>query len=234
MRFSRKLERALAALRDGDFVLIYDAKGREEETDFIVAAEHVSPDHVYQMRHDGGGLVFLMIHHDIAVKLGLPFLADVFARAAEQWPALMGLSPDDIPYDTKSSFSLPVNHRETFTGITDNDRALTIREMARLARDVEEMSQSDARQTLGERFRAPGHVAVCRAADGLRRERRGHTELSVSLAEMAGVTPVMAGCEMMDHGEALSRSQAKAYADKHDLVFLEGQDIVEAWIQWSA
>lgn len=232
MRFSRKLERALAALRHGDFVLIYDAKGREEETDFIVAAEHVSPNHLYRMRHDGGGLIFLMVHHDIAAKLGLPFLADVFAWAAEQWPVLASLSPDDIPYDTKSSFSVPINHRETFTGITDNDRALTIREMARLAADVEDKSQGEARRIFGERFRTPGHVAVCRAAAGLLMGRRGHTELSVTLGEMAGLTPVMAGCEMMDRGEALSRKQAMAYADQHDLVFLEGHDVVEAWEQW--
>jgi len=233
MKCSRKLEQALTALRDGDFVLIYDAKGREEETDFVVAAEHVTSEHVYRMRHDGGGLVFLMLHHDIAVKLGLPFLAEVFAHAAGRWPSLAGLAPDDIPYDTKSSFSLPVNHRETFTGITDNDRALTIREMAQLAVDIEAMTEDDARRTLGERFRAPGHVAVCRAAEGLLGERRGHTELSVALGEMADVVPVMAGCEMMDHGEALSRRDARAYADEHGLVFLEGQDIVEAWRQWS-
>lgn len=232
MRFSRKLERALEALRDGDFVLIYDAEGREEETDFIVAAEHVSPDHVYRMRHDGGGLIFLMVHHDMAAKLGLPFLADVFALAAQQWPALASLSPDDIPYDTKSSFSVPLNHRETFTGITDTDRALTIREMAKLAADVEDKSQGEARRIFGERFRTPGHVAVCRAAAGLLMERRGHTELSVALGEMAGLTPVMGGCEMMDHGEALSHTEAMAYADKHNLVFLEGRDIVEAWEQW--
>ncbi len=233
MPFSPKLERALTALRNGDFILIYDAKGREEETDFIVAAEHVTPDHVYRMRHDGGGLVFMMLHHDIAAKLGLPFLAEVFTHAADRWPALARLAPDDIPYDTKSSFSLPVNHRETFTGITDTDRALTIREMARLARNVADMKGEDARQLFGERYRAPGHVAVCRAANGLLRERRGHTELSVALADMAGVTPVMAGCEMMDHGTALSRRDAMAYATEHDIVFLEGADIVEAWTQWS-
>lgn len=232
MRFSRNLERALTALSDGDFILIYDAKGREEETDFVVAAEHVTPGHVYRMRHDGGGLIFLMLHHDIAARLGLPFLADVFAMGAERWPALSSLSPDDIPYDTKSSFSVPVNHRGTFTGITDNDRALTISGMAELAADVADMDEMEARRLLGERFRAPGHVAVCRAAAGLLMERRGHTELSVALAEMADVTPVLAGCEMMDRGEALSRTDAMDYADEHDLVFLEGHDIVEAWEQW--
>lgn len=232
MGFSRKLERALTALRDGDFILIYDAKGREEETDFIVAAEQVTPEHVYRMRQDGGGLIFLMLHHDVAAKLGLPFLADVFAMGADRWPALAALSPDDIPYDAKSSFSVPVNHRETFTGITDSDRALTISGMAELAVDAADMDEEEARRLFGERFRAPGHVAVCRAAAGLLMERRGHTELSVALGEMAGVVPVMAGCEMMDYGEALSRTDAMAYAEENDLVFLEGHDIVEAWERW--
>jgi 3,4-dihydroxy 2-butanone 4-phosphate synthase len=226
-----KLEQALQALRQGQFVLVYDADGREEETDFIIGAEFLAPQHVYRMRHDGGGLIFLMVHHRIGEKLGLPFLADVFATSAERWPVLGELIPDDIPYDTKSSFSVTLNHRRTFTGITDNDRALTMQEFAILSRHIRDMTPAAAQSKFGKDFRAPGHIPICLASQNLLANRQGHTELSVALGIMAGITPVMAGCEMMDMDVGLSKKDAMRYAEKHHLIFLEGIDILAAWEQ---
>ena len=224
-----KLEQALNALRQGQFVLVYDADGREEETDFIIGAEYLRPQHVYRMRHEGGGLIFLMVHHQIGEKLGLPFLTDVFAASAEQWPVLGQLTPDDIPYDTKSSFSITINHRRTFTGITDKDRALTMREFAILGKRVKDMSPAIAQRKFGELFRAPGHIPICLASQDLLANRQGHTELSVAMGVMAGITPVMAGCEMMDVDVGLSKKNARAFADKQHMVFLEGETIIAAW-----
>ncbi|MBC7110082.1 MAG: 3,4-dihydroxy-2-butanone-4-phosphate synthase, partial [Archaeoglobi archaeon] len=81
----------------------------------------------------------------------------------------------------------------------------------------------------GDYFRAPGHVPVLRAADELLKARRGQTELSVAVAEIAGITPAMVICEMLDEGVALSKSEARRYAEKKNTVFLEGWEIVEAW-----
>jgi 3,4-dihydroxy 2-butanone 4-phosphate synthase len=224
-----KLEPALNALQDGQFVLVYDADGREEETDFIIGAEYLTSQHVHRMRHDGGGLIFLMVHHCIGEKLGLPFLADVFAASGKEWPVLKELIPDDIPYDTKSSFSITINHRETFTGVTDKDRSLTMREFAFLGRHINKMSPATAQQRFGKHFRAPGHIPICLASHDLLADRQGHTELSVALGVMAGITPVMAGCEMMDVDMGLSKKKAQAYAKKYHLPFLEGKDILTAW-----
>ena len=229
---SKKIEEAIKSIKEGNFVLVYDADGREEETDFIIGAEFVSDDSIYRMRHDGGGLVFLMIHREIGDKLGLPYLADVFYRCASKWPVLKELIPNDIPYDTKSSFSITINHRRTFTGVTDKDRAMTMREFAGLAGRIGDMNGTDAQRAFGEEFRAPGHVPICMASEELLKERRGHTELSVALAVMAGITPVTAGCEMMDHGHSLRKEDAIKYADENGLVFLEGREIVEAWEEW--
>ncbi len=79
-------------------------------------------------------------------------------------------------------------------------------------------------------------MALLRAAEGLLDERNGQTELSVALAHMAGVTPAMVVCEMLDdyNGKALSKEKAKEYGKEHDLVFLEGQEIVEAYITWKS
>ncbi|WP_456475467.1 3,4-dihydroxy-2-butanone-4-phosphate synthase [Candidatus Pyrohabitans sp.] len=219
------VRQAMAALKRGEMVLIFDGEGREEETDLVAAAQFVTPEHIRTMRKHGGGLICTALHPAIARELGLPFLSDVLSSAAANFPVLNALEANDIPYDERSSFSITINHRRTFTGITDADRALTIRELARLA-----SLNGEKRSLFGRNFRSPGHVILLRASDGLVRSRRGHTELSVALTEMAGLIPIATICEMMgDDGLALSRREAKRYAERHGLVFLEGEEIMHAY-----
>ena len=227
-----QLEDALEDLRKGRFVLVYDADGREEETDFFIAGEFVTPEAINIMRRDGGGLIFIMLDNGAARKLGLPYMADVIYKCSQKWPVFKELIPNDIPYDTKSSFSLTINHRKTFTGIRDVDRALTISEFAKLVRETEKMDEVRAQRIFGERFRSPGHVPICISSYGLLKSRQGHTELGISLAKMAGLTPVMAGCEMLDVGISLKKEKAMKYAEEHGLTFLEGRQIIEAWKKW--
>lgn len=227
------IDSALEALKNGQFVLVYDADGREEETDFILAAQSVTPDSVRRMRKDGGGLIFLIVDHGTKQKLGLPYLADLFYKEGGRWPVLKELIPYDIPYDTKSSFSITINHRKTFTGITDKDRALTISEFAKLGKDITELTQIEAQRIFGEQFRSPGHIPLCNSSEKPLKNRYGHTELGVALVTMAGLTPIAAGCEMMDNINALPKGEAIKYSEKHNLVFLEGREIVEAWKAWS-
>jgi 3,4-dihydroxy 2-butanone 4-phosphate synthase len=218
------IEEALKTLREGKFILLYDFDDREGETDFAIRADAVLPEHIRQMRKDGGGLICTAIHSDAAERMGLPFASELFSRygvAAER----MG----DIPYDPKnrSSFSLWVNHRKTFTGITDQDRALTIRELASQVK----RSLNGGGADFSSQFRTPGHVAVLRAAQDLLDQRRGQTELSVALAAYADITPAIAICEMLDDesGLALSKEDAQRYAKKHGLVFIEGAEVIERW-----
>jgi len=227
------IDAALDALKNGQFVLVYDADGREEETDFIIGAQFVTPDSVRRMRSDGGGLIILIVNHDTKQRLGLPYLADLFYKEGGRWPVLKELIPYDIPYDTKSSFSITINHRKTFTGITDKDRALTISEFAKLGEEIKELTQIEAQRLFGERFRSPGHVPLCNSSEKPLRNRFGHTELGVALVTMAGLTPIAAGCEMMDSVKALPKKEAIKYSEKHNLVFLDGKEIVEAWQTWS-
>ena len=196
--------------------------------------EFVKPESIRTMRKDGGGLIFLMISHEIAEKLELPFLADMFSKIDHSFPVLRELVPNDIPYDTKSSFSLYINHRNTFTGITDIDRSLTMRRFAELTKKIKNLDNGHAVRMLGQEFRSPGHIPICIAARNLLDERRGHTELIVSLLKMADLTPVGSGCEIMgDDGRALPKKLAQKYAEKNDLTFLSGKEILKAWKQWS-
>ena len=228
----KRVENAIEQIKKGNFILVYDADGREEETDFFISAEHVKPESVFRMRKFGGGLIFIMIDNKIAVKLGLPFMADVMYKCSNRWPIFKELIPNDIPYDTKSSFSLTINHRETFTGIRDTDRALTISEFGKLASEIEGLGNIEAQRIFGERFRSPGHIPICIASKRLLSERKGHTELGIAISEMAEIQPVMAGCEMLEIGVSLEKEKAIKYAEENGLVFLEGWEIIEVWKTW--
>ena len=229
-----KIEKAIADLQNGKFILIYDDDRRESETDLVIASEHVTPESIKTMRKDGGGLIFLMISREVANKLKLPFLADMYSEINDRYPILKELVPNDIPYDTKSSFSLYVNHRETFTGITDIDRSLTMKRFAELEKKTRNLNDGQAKRMFGKEFRSPGHVPICIAAEKLLDARKGHTELVISMMKMAKLTPTGSGCEIMgDDGKALPKDKTKKYADEHDLVFLEGNEIVEVWKKWS-
>lgn len=228
------IKRAIESLKEGKFVFVFDAEGREEETDFIIASQFITPQKICQMRKDGGGLIFLMVANEIGMKLELPFLTDLYLKNYEDYRIFKALIPNDIPYDTKSSFSLTINHRKTFTGITDNDRALTMSEFTKIAKKAIFMGNGHAIELFGENFRSPGHVPICLASENPLKSRFGHTELSVALLKMAGLFPSAGGCEMMgDNGKSLPKEQAKAYAEKNDFMFLEGKEIIKAWGKWS-
>lgn len=226
------LEAARRALRAGRIVLLYDADGREEETDMVVAGAHVTPDIVRRMRHDAGGLLCTALAPEHHEALGLPFLSDLVQEAAAQHPALAGLLPDDIRYDgQKPAFGLTLNHRATYTGITDEDRSRTITALAALAGETSRLGPAAARRRLAAEFRSPGHVFLLNGAPGGLAARQGHTELSLELARQSGLPGCTTVCEMLDPdgGQALSKAKAQAYAQAHGLVFLTGEEVVAAW-----
>ena len=232
--FIKDIDNAASDLRNGKFVLIHDADDREGEVDIVMASEFVTPKSIRTMRKDGGGLIFIMVSNELANKLKLPFLADLFLDIEGDYPVLKSLIANDIPYDTRSSFSLYINHRDTFTGITDVDRSLTMKRFAELTKRISNLEGNQATEMLGKEFRSPGHIPICIASKNPLVDRFGHTELVVSLLKMAGLTPVGSGCEIMgDNGKALSKSDAKKYAEDNGLVFLEGRDLIKAWEKWS-
>jgi 3,4-dihydroxy 2-butanone 4-phosphate synthase len=230
------IERAQEALRKGKFILIFDSDSRERETDMCIASEHVTYESVRTLRKEAGGLICTTVPAESWQKLELPFLAELFAESYERHPVLSRLKPNDLPYDTKSAFSLTINHRRTFTGIPDGDRALTISEFAKLGKKLEGMGRDEAMDEFGKAFRAPGHVFLLNSQPGLLNDRSGHTELSTGLMKMGSMYPSATICEMMgDDGKALPKERAQEYARHHGLEFLEGAEIIRAWksSKWS-
>jgi 3,4-dihydroxy 2-butanone 4-phosphate synthase len=225
---------ALKALRGGQPILLYDFDDRETETDIVIGAEYTTPKEVYRLRHDAGGLICTAIDPVICEKLGIPYIADVLRYAGNSDNGFKAIESiyervGDIPYDSKSSFSLWVNHRKTFTGITDNDRSLTITKLA----EITKKAMNGGPVNFGAEFRSPGHMPLLRAAPNLLKDRRGQTELSIVLARAANITPAMVMCEMLDGetGKALKKQDAIAYGKKHGLAFVEGKEVVEYFLR---
>jgi 3,4-dihydroxy 2-butanone 4-phosphate synthase len=228
-----RVSAALDLLRAGSPVLLYDADGREEEVDLLYAAERITPAAVRALRRDAGGLVFLAVDAPVGQRFGLPFLQDLIEAGEGAHPALAALRPGRLPYDARSSFSLTLNHRKTFTGITDADRALTIRRLGELATETRATTPAHAQALLGEEFRAPGHVHLCVARDPLLEARQGHTELACALGRMAGTSGILAGAEMLaDDDGALRRAEAQAWAKAHGTLLLEGREVLAAWARF--
>ena len=216
------IEASLQSLRRGEFVLLFDSAGRENEVDMVVAAQHVTPEHVARMRQHAGGLLCVALDHGFAESLRLRYMHEILSDSSSSVPGkemIMGLAP----YGDRPTFSLSVNHYRTYTGITDRDRSLTIREMAALF-DID-----NRQKRFASSFKTPGHVPLLIASGGLLAARQGHTELSVYLARLAGLAPVTAICEMMDSQtySALSVDRAGLYARQNGIPLLDGRELLE-------
>jgi 3,4-dihydroxy 2-butanone 4-phosphate synthase len=233
----KPLEAATAALRRGEAVLLYDADGREEETDLVIASQFATPQAIRQLREAAGGLLCTTVAPEHHRKLGLPFLADLVQGGAKEHPVLRHLMANDIKYDpSKSSFGITVNLRSTYTGIPDNDRSATIQALASFLGGLGHVRDAEAQKQFGALFRSPGHCILLNASEGGLARRQGHTELSLELARQAGLVPSTTICEMLDGatGRALGKKAAQDYAARHGLVFLTGQDVTDAWTRTAA
>ncbi len=217
------LNEAVAALRAGRFVLVHDGKGRENEVDMVVAAEHTKPEHIASMRTDAGGLVCLAISSDVASKLGLAYMHDMISSFGRVNPVFSRITEGKAAYGDKPSFSISINHRDTYTGITDHDRALTITQMSRVCRTID----SDGIDYFSRNFRAPGHVPILIASKRLLEDRMGHTELCVYLAKLADLTPAIVVCEMMDSAthRALTLDAARQYAGRLGIPLVDAGEL---------
>ena len=213
------LESGIQSLKRGEFVLLFDSAGRENEIDMVVAAEYVTPEHVARMRQHAGGLLCMAVDHEFGNSLGLRYMHEILAETSTEKEMIMGLAP----YGDRPTFSISVNHYQTYTGITDKDRSLTIREMAKIF-DVE-----NRKKKFVSSFKTPGHVPLLLASRGLLENRQGHTEMSIYLTKLAGLRPVTAICEMMDAETytALSVEKASKYAKQNGIPLLDGKELLE-------
>ena len=225
-------ERIREILRQGKPILVFDDNDREGETDIFFSAKYVSNSSIRFLREKGGGMIFLAADNSASTKLGLPFAHDIYEtviNSKTSFKMLETMLNHSIPYDHKSSFSIFINHKDTFTGISDYDRALTSKSFAKILEESSNLSELESRKKVANNFRIPGHVPVCIADSELLKSRQGHTELIVSLLKLADMNPVALGCEMIGQdGNSLSSEEARIWASNKGYLFLEGRQIMES------
>ncbi|MBW3539454.1 MAG: GTP cyclohydrolase II [Planctomycetes bacterium] len=170
------IDEALAALRAGRIVIVVDAAERENEGDFIAAAESVTPEMVDFMLRIGRGELCAPMSPDVADRLSLsPIVQDERNTAPHRTP-----------------FLTPVDHREAGTGVSPESRALTLRRLS-------------LPQARAEEFVRPGHIHPLAAKEGGVLRRAGHTEATIDLLRMAGLRQVgvlIEICSQTSHGMA--------------------------------
>lgn len=227
-----EIEKIKVELLKGNPIFVFDEEGRESETDIFFYAKSVTKDNLHYLRKNGGGMIFLASEYSISRKLGLPFMEEIYDAASsnsDDFGILNIMKSHSLPYTkSKSSFSIFINHKNTFTGITDEDRSLTARSFLEVAEKINNLTTDESKKLMGNSFRSPGHVPVCIAASEGLSERQGHTELITELLKKLNLTPIALGCEMVSKsGKSLSRSEAENFAKDNGYLFLEGQYVKE-------
>ncbi len=169
------VETALEDVRAGRMVIVTDDEGRENEGDFVMAAEKVTPDAINFMATNGRGLICLPMTGERLDELHIPVMA--LRNTSEQGTAF------HVSIGAKGKIT---------TGISAADRAVTVATATDPATRPEDISM-------------PGHVFPLRARPGGVLERAGHTEAAVDLARMAGLAPAGVICEIMNEDGTMAR-----------------------------
>ncbi len=186
------LAEVLKDLREGKMIIVMDDEGRENEGDLLVAAEHITPEHINFMAKEARGLVCVPMDEDRLNDLGLHPMKN--AR---------GGHPHAI-CDTGWAISVDATHGVT-TGISAFDRAKTTKVLI------------DPKAKPGDLI-TPGHLFPLRAAKGGTLVRAGHTEATVDLMKLAGLYPAGVICEIMNDDGTMARTpNVVEFAKKHKL-----------------
>ncbi|MDA1014330.1 MAG: GTP cyclohydrolase II [Planctomycetota bacterium] len=196
---ANNIDDALSALQAGRVVIVVDADDRENEGDFIAAAETITPETIDFMLRIGRGLLCVPMTAETADRLQLESAVSVAKNSA--------------PYRTP--FLTPVDHRDAGTGVSSRNRALTVKRL------------SDPHATAGE-FVRPGHVETLLARDGGVLRRAGHTEATVDLLRMAGMKPVgvlIEICSQAGHNMA-DLDELRAISDEHSIPIITIEELI--------
>jgi len=188
---------AIEDIRAGKMIIVVDDEDRENEGDFLMAADKVTPETVNIMVKHGRGLVCVPITRERAHELNLDYMVTE------------GADPDE------AAFTISVDHKKlTTTGISAPDRANTIKEMIN-----PEAKPSD--------FRKPGHVFPLIGTEGGVLRRAGHTEAAIDFARLAGCEPAGIICEIMhDDGEMARLPELIELSKKFEMKLVTIKDLI--------
>jgi 3,4-dihydroxy 2-butanone 4-phosphate synthase/GTP cyclohydrolase II len=193
----KKTVEAIRAFERGEIVVVMDDDGRENEGDLIVAAVHCTPEKMAFIVRNTSGIVCAPMPKDEAKRLNLaPMVAD-----------------NDSAHTTAFTVSVDFKHGTT-TGISADDRTLTVRNLAN-----GNVGAAD--------FVRPGHIFPLIAREGGVLMRSGHTEAAVDLCRLAGLPPVGVISELVnDDGTVKRGPDVAAFAEKHGLKQVSVADLI--------
>ena len=191
------IEKAIEDIREGKFVIVVDDEDRENEGDFIIAAEKITPDKVNFMLQHGRGVLCVPLPETRCAEL------DLVHQVATN-TSMLG-----------TPFTVTVDKLEgCTTGVSAEDRAATIRALA---------DPTSTPQTFGR----PGHINPLYAQERGVLQRAGHTEAAVDLARLAGLQPVAALIEIMNEDGTMARMpQLEKVAEQYGLSLISIKDLI--------
>lgn len=193
-----RIEDAIEAIKAGEIIIVVDDEDRENEGDFVVAAEKVNTQVINFMATHGRGLICAPLIEDRCDELGLNLMVEQNTAA----------------YETPFTVSIDLVGHGTTTGISASDRAKTVKALVDPNTKPEELGK-------------PGHIFPLRAKAGGVLRRAGHTEASIDFARLAGLAPAACIVEIMNEDGTMARlPQLKEIAKKFDLKLVSIKDLI--------
>ena len=192
------IDEAIQEFKNGNFVIVVDDEDRENEGDFIIAAEKITPEKVNFMISNGRGELCAPISEDRCAELELD----------------MQVVTNTSLHETPFTITVDLIGSGCTTGVSMYDRATTIKALA----DPKTKPSDLAR---------PGHIHPLRARNRGVLRRAGHTEAAVDLARLAGFAPAAALIEIINSDGTMARlPQLLEIADKFDLKIVSIKDLI--------
>ena len=190
------IEEAIEDMKQGKIIVVVDDEDRENEGDLLMAAEKVTPEAINFMAKYGRGLICMPILGSRLNDLCIPQM---------------------VQHNTdnhQTAFTVSIDAIETTTGISAQERALTIQKVL----DPD---------TKASDFRKPGHIFPLEARKGGVLKRAGHTEAAVDLARLAGLYPAGVICEIMNEDGTMARiPELMNFVTEHDLKIITIADLI--------
>lgn len=198
-----RIEDAIADIRAGKMIIVVDDEDRENEGDFLAAAEMATPEMINFMATHGRGLICTPIMEDLCDRLGLGLM----------------VSDNTATHATPFTVSIDYLGGNCTTGISASDRSETIQRMLH-----PEAKPSD--------FGRPGHIFPLKARkEGVLR-RAGHTEAAIDFARLAGLAPAGVICEIMSEDGSMARlPELREIANKYSMKLVSIQDLITYRLQ---
>ncbi len=197
------IEEALEDIRNGKVIIVVDDEDRENEGDFICAAECITPEIVNFMATHGRGLICVPLVEDRCEELGLEMM----------------VGRNTASFETPFTVSVDLIGHGCTTGISAHDRFKTIKALVDPETDPDELGK-------------PGHIFPLKAKRGGVLRRAGHTEAAIDFARLAGFRPAGVLVEIMNEDGSMARlDDLKNVAERFDLALVSIQDLIQYRIE---